>query len=156
VPIVAGGCVSPHFVSLPQIWFLSSEFALHHGGALGWGMPAAIGASLGLGRSPVVSLVGDGAALHSPQALWTAVHKSLPVTFVVMINREYNILKRFIRSNSGHIAARTNHFIVTYLDQTAIDYLALAKSIGLPAQWIEKRWISRPPLQPESPRNSST
>ena len=33
-------------------------------------------------------MVGDGAALYSPQALWTAAHEALPVTFVVMNNRE--------------------------------------------------------------------
>nr|ALG88702.1 Benzoylformate decarboxylase [Pectobacterium carotovorum] len=63
------------------------------GGGLGWGMPAAVGHSLGLGRVPVVCLVGDGAALYSPQALWTAAHEKLPVTFIVMNNFEYNVLK---------------------------------------------------------------
>lgn len=58
------------------------------GGGLGWGMPAAVGHSLGLGREPVVCLVGDGASLYSPQALWTAAHENLPVTFIVMNNLE--------------------------------------------------------------------
>ncbi len=49
--------------------------------------------SLGLDCAPVVSIVGDGAALYSPQALWTAAREKLPVTFVVVNNREYNILK---------------------------------------------------------------
>ena len=44
-------------------------------------MPAAVGASLGLDRQPVVCLVGDGAALYSPQALWTAAHEDLPEWF---------------------------------------------------------------------------
>jgi benzoylformate decarboxylase len=35
-------------------------------GALGWGMPAAVGFSLGIDRAPLVSIVGDGAALYSP------------------------------------------------------------------------------------------
>ena len=46
-------------------------YAFLRGGALGWGLPAAAGYSLGIGREPVVCLVGDGAALYSPQALWT-------------------------------------------------------------------------------------
>jgi benzoylformate decarboxylase len=37
-------------------------------------MPAAVGFSLGLDRSPVVAIVGDGAALYSPQAIWTAAY----------------------------------------------------------------------------------
>ncbi|MEZ5611113.1 MAG: thiamine pyrophosphate-dependent enzyme [Rhodocyclaceae bacterium] len=70
--------------------------------ALGWGMPAAIGFLAGIGRQPVVSLVGDGAAMYSPQALWTAVNEKLPVTFVVINNREYNILKNFMRGQSHY------------------------------------------------------
>jgi benzoylformate decarboxylase len=114
------------------------QYSFLRGGALGWGMPAAVGASLGLGRSPVISLVGDGAALYSPQALWSAAHEELPVTFVVMNNREYNILKNFMRSRTGYLAARTNRFIAMDLDQPAIDYLALAQSMGVPARRIDK------------------
>jgi len=114
------------------------QYSFTRGGALGWGMPAAIGASLGLGRSPVVSLVGDGAALYSPQALWTAAHEELPVTFVVMNNREYNILKNFMRSRSGYVAARTNRFIAMDLNHPLIDFQALARSMGVPAIRIDK------------------
>jgi benzoylformate decarboxylase len=114
------------------------QYSFLRGGALGWGMPAAVGASLGLGRAPVVSLVGDGAALYSPQALWTAAHEELPVTFIVMNNREYNILKNFMRSREGYAAARTNRFIAMDIDQPAIDYPALAQSMGIPAQRIGK------------------
>jgi benzoylformate decarboxylase len=114
------------------------QYSFLRGGALGWGMPAAVGASLGLGRSPVVSLVGDGAALYSPQALWTAAHEELPVTFVVMNNREYNILKNFMRGRTGYLAARTNRFIAMDIDQPAIDYLALAQSMGIPSRRIDK------------------
>jgi benzoylformate decarboxylase len=114
------------------------QYSFLRGGALGWGMPAAVGASLGRGRSPVVSLVGDGAALYSPQALWTAAHEELPVTFVVMNNREYNILKNFMRGRAGYLAARTNRFIAMDIDQPAIDYLALAQSMGISSRRIDK------------------
>jgi benzoylformate decarboxylase len=114
------------------------QYSFTRGGALGWGMPAAVGASLGLGRAPVVSLVGDGAALYSPQALWTAAHEQLPVTFVVMNNREYNILKNFMRSRTGYVAARTNRFIAMDIADPAIDFQNLARSMGVPARRIEK------------------
>jgi benzoylformate decarboxylase len=72
--------------------FLSSDtgdqYSFLRGGGLGWGMPASVGCSLGLGRAPVVCLVGDGAAMYSPQSLWTAAHEKLPVTFVVLNNRD--------------------------------------------------------------------
>jgi benzoylformate decarboxylase len=128
--------------SLHMRGFLNSEwprqYSFLRGGALGWGMPAAVGCSLGLGREPVVCLVGDGAALYSPQALWTAAHEKLPVTFVVMNNREYNILKNFMKAQKGYNSARSNHFIAMEVSEPAIDYLAMARSMGLPGRRVER------------------
>lgn len=114
------------------------QYSFLRGGALGWGMPAAVGCSLGLGRQPVVCLVGDGAALYSPQALWTAAHENLPVTFIVMNNREYNVLKNFMRSQADYASAQTGRFIAMEIDQPAVDYVALAKSLGVAARRIER------------------
>jgi benzoylformate decarboxylase len=115
-----------------------NQYSFMRGGALGWGMPAAVGCSLGLGREPVVCLVGDGTALYSPQALWTAAHEKLPVTFVVMNNREYNVLKKFMRSQEHYVSAQTNQFIAMEVNQPAIDYVALAQGLGLPARRVQK------------------
>jgi benzoylformate decarboxylase len=115
-----------------------TQYSFLRGGALGWGMPAAVGCCLGLGRSPTVCLVGDGAALYSPQALWTAASEKLPVTFVIMNNQEYNILKNFLKAQPGYASVRRNHFIAMDLRSPAIDYLALAKSMGVPALRITK------------------
>jgi benzoylformate decarboxylase len=112
------------------------QYSFLRGGALGWGMPAAVGTSLGLGRTPVVSLVGDGAALYSPQALWTAAHESLPVTFVVMNNLEYNVLKNFMRGKTDYISARTQRFIAMDIVNPTVDYQALARSMGVAARLI--------------------
>ena len=114
------------------------EYSFLRGGALGWGMPAAVGFSLGLGRQPVVSLVGDGAAMYSPQALWTAAHEDLPVTFVVINNREYNVLKNFMRSQPHYLSARTGEFIGMDLVSPAIDFLALAASMGVPGKRVTR------------------
>ena len=115
-----------------------NQYSFLRGGGLGWGMPAAVGCSLGLGRQAVVCLVGDGAALYSPQALWTAAHEALPVTFVVMNNREYNVLKDFMKSQTDYLSARSNRFIAMDIENPAIDYVALAKSFGLPARRVTR------------------
>jgi benzoylformate decarboxylase len=115
-----------------------NQYSFLRGGGLGWGMPAAVGCSLGLGRAPVVSLVGDGAALYSPQAMWTAAHEKLPVTFVVMNNREYNVLKNFMKSQTHYLSAQTNRFVAMEIDDPAIDYMALARSMGLAARRVER------------------
>jgi benzoylformate decarboxylase len=115
-----------------------NQYSFLRGGGLGWGMPAAVGCSLGLGREPVVCLVGDGAALYSPQAMWTAAHEALPVTFVVMNNREYNVRKNFMKGQADYLSARERRFIAMDLDQPAIDYTALAQSFGLPAKRVTR------------------
>ena len=111
---------------------------MNRGGALGWGMPAAIGFSLGLGREPVVSIVGDGAAMYSPQSLWTAAYEKLPVTFVVINNTEYNILKNFMRAQPGYESAQTGKFIAMDLVDPPIDFQALASSMGIASKRITR------------------
>ena len=131
--------------------FLSTEstrqYSFSRGGALGWGMPAAVGFSLGIDPAPVVSIAGDGAALYSPQALWTAAHERLPVTFVVINNREYNILKRFMRAQPHYASARANRFIAMDLIDPAVDFMALAASMGVQAQRIDRAAEIAPTLE---------
>jgi benzoylformate decarboxylase len=124
-----------------------NQYSFIRGGGLGWGMPAAVGCSLGLGRAPVVCLVGDGAALYSPQALWTAAHEMLPVTFIVMNNREYNVLKNFMRSQVGYNSAKMNRYIAMDLVPPAIDYVALANSMGVPARRVERATDIAPSIE---------
>lgn len=112
------------------------QYAAMRGGVLGWGMPAAVGFSLGLDRAPVVCVVGDGAAMYSPQALWTAAHEKLPVTFVVINNAEYNILKTFMKGQAHYASVRANRFIAMDLTDPRIDFLALAASMGVPARRV--------------------
>ncbi len=64
------------------------------GGGIGWGIPAAIGIKLALPHRPVVALVGDGSAMYTIQALWTAAHDRIAVVFVILNNRSYRILKQ--------------------------------------------------------------
>jgi benzoylformate decarboxylase len=112
------------------------QYSFLRGGALGWGMPAAVGFSLGLGRKPVVCLVGDGAAMYSPQALWTAVNEKVPVTFIVINNLEYNVLKNYMRSQPHYNSTRTGKFIAMDIVEPAINFSALANSMGMAAQKV--------------------
>src|SRR5262249_60290397 len=72
------------------------RFLYSRGRGLGWGLPAAMGVSLGRDCEPAVAVVGDGSFLYSPQALWTAVREGLPVVTVVMNNRGYLIPRRVL------------------------------------------------------------
>ena len=63
------------------------------GGGIGQGLAGAIGVKVAMPDRPVVAVSGDGSAMYSIQALWTAAHHKLAIVFVVLANREYRILK---------------------------------------------------------------
>lgn len=130
-PATTGHVRAFHRVTRPDRYFFV------RGGGLGWGMPAALGVSLGFGREPVLCIVGDGAAMYSPQALWSAAHEQLPVVFAVVNNREYNILKNYMRGMEGYNATQ-GHFIGMDITEPTIDYPALARSMGVAATRVER------------------
>lgn len=68
------------------------------GGALGWGLPAAVGAKLASPDRPVVAIVGDGTFQFTSQALWTAVDQKAPVTIVILDNGGYLAVKRAVEN----------------------------------------------------------
>jgi benzoylformate decarboxylase len=65
------------------------------GGGLGFGMPASIGVQLACPERPVVCVIGEGSAQYAVQSFWTAAAYKVPVTFLVLRNEEYAILKFF-------------------------------------------------------------
>jgi thiamine pyrophosphate-dependent acetolactate synthase large subunit-like protein len=66
------------------------------GGSLGIGLPGAIGAKLARPEMTVVAFAGDGAAMYTIQALWTAAHHRIGAKFVICNNRSYKLLKNNI------------------------------------------------------------
>jgi benzoylformate decarboxylase len=100
-------------------------------GGIGFAMGGAVGISLALRDRPVVAIVGDGSAMYSIQALWTAAHMKLPITYVIPNNRGYRILKERLKSMRG-----TDRFIGMDIREPEIDFVALAQSMGVPARRI--------------------
>lgn len=102
------------------------------GGGIGWGLPAAIGVKLALPDRPVFALIGDGSAMYTMQALWTAARQRLSVTFVIFNNASYKILKQRVNAIGGH-AAQTQTYVGMDLREPAIDFVSLARSLGVEA-----------------------
>jgi benzoylformate decarboxylase len=100
------------------------------GGGIGWGLPAALGVKLALGDRPVVALIGDGSAMYTSQALWTAAHESLAVVYVIFNNSSYRILKQRTHALKGFSAA-DDVYIGMDLDRPRIDFVGLARSLGV-------------------------
>jgi benzoylformate decarboxylase len=106
-------------------------------GTLGWGMGAALGVQLASPGRKVVATVGDGAVMYAPQALWTAARYKLPVTYVVPNNSSYAILKAGMLG-LGLPSAKKGIYPGMDLVDPTIDYVALARSLGVRAEHVEK------------------
>ena len=93
---------------------------------------------LALPGRPVVSLVGDGSAMYTDQALWmTAARESLAGVYVIMNNASYRILKQRTHALKG-FSAEDDIYVGMDLDRPAIDFVDLAKSLGVPGEHVEK------------------
>jgi benzoylformate decarboxylase len=103
------------------------------GGGIGWGLPAAIGAKIALPDRPVVALIGDGSAMYTVQALWTAAHYGIPVIWVIFNNTSYRILKQRLVMLRG-LAEQADKFVGMELNDPAIDFIGLARSLGIEGQ----------------------
>ena len=107
------------------------------GGVLGCNWPAAVGAALA-SQNWVAALTGDGGAMYSPQALWSAARVKAPVIFYVFNNRRYNVLQNVARS-LHYENAMANRFVGMDLDDPAIDFSALARSMGVAYERADDR-----------------
>jgi benzoylformate decarboxylase len=97
-------------------------------GGIGWGLPASVGVSIANPDRPVVCFTGDGSAMYSIQALWTAAHHKLPLTVVVSNNGGYRIIKQRLLAFHGD-----DHYVGMDFIDPKVDFTALAKSFGLEA-----------------------
>jgi benzoylformate decarboxylase len=100
-------------------------------GGIGWGLPASVGVSLANPDRPVVCFSGDGSAMYSIQALWTAAHHQLPLTIVIANNGGYRIIKQRLLAFHGD-----DHYVGMDFIDPKVDFVALAKSLGLEATRI--------------------
>jgi benzoylformate decarboxylase len=135
--IVDDAVTSTAFVRLTMRNSEPGTYFFTRGGGLGWGMPAAIGVKLADPSRPVLAIVGDGTAMYTPQALWTMAHHDVPVVTVVLNNRSYLILKQGMQSMAGK-AAKADVYPGMDIVDPPVDFLPLARSMGVDAERIEK------------------
>jgi benzoylformate decarboxylase len=102
------------------------------GGGIGWGLPAAIGAKIALPDRPVVALIGDGSAMYTIQGLWTAARENLRMVFVIINNYSYRILKQRTNAMKG-LAAQADLYVGMDLDRPRVDFVSVARGLGLTA-----------------------
>jgi benzoylformate decarboxylase len=101
------------------------------GGGLGFGLPAAIGVQLAQPDRPVVCVIGEGSVQYAVSAFWSAVAYDVPVTFLVLRNSEYAILKWFAEVESVQGAPG--------LDLPELDVAAVAAGYGVSTKRVNGR-----------------
>jgi len=118
--------------------FAAAEAAPPHtylaltGGAIGQGLPCAVGAALACPGRRVIALQADGSALYTLQSLWTLAREGLDALVVLLANRRYRILQvELARAKVAEPgpAARA----LTSLAPPEIDWVGLARALGVPA-----------------------
>jgi len=107
------------------------------GGSLGLGVPAAVGVKLAMPERQVLCAVGDGSALYSIQALWTAARYKLGVVFVIFNNTSYMILKGGLAA-MGWESIKRGVFTGMDLTEPEIDFVKLAESMGVSARQVTR------------------
>ncbi|MEP3276931.1 MAG: acetolactate synthase large subunit [Stappiaceae bacterium] len=100
------------------------------GGAIGQGLPSAVGAAIACPDRKVIVLTGDGTAMYTLQSLWTMARENLDVTVVVFANRGYQILRaEFEHVGAGEMGK--NAMRMFDVDEPLLDWVALAKGHGV-------------------------
>jgi acetolactate synthase-1/2/3 large subunit len=106
------------------------------GGSIGYATPVATGAALACPDRRVFCMVGDGSAMYTIQSLWTQAREGLNVTTIIFANNSYAILKaEYANMGAGTPGERALSMID--IDKPRIDWLAMAKSMGVPAVAVE-------------------
>jgi len=119
-------------------WLREAHRARRHrvmtntGGAIGQGLPCALGAALGAPGHRVIALQSDGSAHYTLQALWTMAREKLPVTIILAANHRYGILQTELKRADTPLNEPTVASL-TKLDEPRTDWTALAEGYGVQA-----------------------
>jgi acetolactate synthase-1/2/3 large subunit len=117
--------------------FGATRFAPEHrwmtltGGAIGYGLPVAVGAAVASGRR-VLALESDGSMMYTLQALWTMAREGLDVTVVGLSNRSYAVLN-FELARVGAVSQSATSARMLELDDPTLDLAGLAQAQGVPS-----------------------
>lgn len=102
------------------------------GGAIGYGLPAAVGAAIACPDRRVIALQADGSGLYTSQALWTMAREGLDITVVICANRSYRILEvELFRAGITEPGPASSS--LTGLGSPAVDWVSLARGYGVGA-----------------------
>ncbi len=125
---VSNGLMSylPTQTAQPHDWMMLT------GGAIGQGMPLALGAAIAAPDRKVICLSGDGAGMYTNQALWSMAREGADVTTIVFVNHSYRILNiELYRTGAGNPGPTAKNMLS--IGGPDINWVQLSESLGVPA-----------------------
>jgi len=119
LPVMTAGCPAHDLITLT-------------GGAIGQGLPNAIGAAIACPTRPVLALIGDGTAMYTIQSLWTMAREQLDVTAIIFNNASYSVLNvELERVGAERIGAKARSQLD--INGPRLDFARLAQGMGVHA-----------------------
>ena len=106
------------------------------GGAIGQGLPVALGAAVACPGRQVVALLSDGRTQYTIQTLWTLANEQLPVVVLIAANHQYGILRNELRRGKSEPGEKSMQ--LTSLDKPRIDWVGLAQAYGVQACRVDQ------------------
>jgi acetolactate synthase-1/2/3 large subunit len=104
------------------------------GGAIGIGLPLAVGAAIAVPDRKVIGLQADGSTMYTIQALWTMARENLDTTTIIFNNRQYSILKSELKLVGAVGGPKALDMLD--LSRPDLDFVALATGLGVPAERV--------------------
>ena len=104
----------------------------NNSGGIGWAIAASVGIQMARPERKVIGVIGDGSAMYSIQALWTAANQKLPMVFVIANNAGYRIIKQRLKLFHGN-----EQYIGMDFNDPYIDQAGLARAFGMEGHRVE-------------------
>jgi acetolactate synthase-1/2/3 large subunit len=133
-----GGIVVDEAITGGMWAYIASQNSKRHdwlsltGGAIGSGIPMAVGAAVACPGRPVINLQGEGSAMYTFQGLWTAARENLHVISIILNNKSYAILNMEL-DRVGATAQSERSRSLLSLDRPVIDFASMGRAMGVRA-----------------------
>jgi acetolactate synthase-1/2/3 large subunit len=109
------------------------DFITLTGGAIGQGLPSALGAAVACPDRKVIAMVGDGSSMYTIQSLWTMAREKLDVITIICNNRSYAVLNiELQRVGAGSVGDKANAQLD--LRNPPLDFVQLGEGMGVPSR----------------------
>jgi benzoylformate decarboxylase len=110
----------------------AGDYFSNGSGGIGWALPATVGIQMARSNRQVVAIIGDGSMLYASEAMWTAAHRDLDITVIVLANARYATLNTALQALTGQTALDAFS-----LERPAIDFAHLAQAYSWNYMCIE-------------------